>query len=258
MKDFWGIGGYTRPADGFLSFEHLSFVTSLMVVMITLAVVLGLKYKSRPYEERNKVLIVAALLMDSLEIFKIVFMCIRSSDPMLWRYELPLFLCSIQLIALPLAAFSKGRVKEATLDFVFIFGILGAVLGTYGAGNNYGSYPAICFDNVISGLTHCTAGFASLYIGISNMKSMKKRNIFSVFFILTSFCAAAHLANEILDYNYMFLVRGDGTPYEILYSLVNGHSVFYPLGVIVMFLVYISAFYGIYYLATGRKAEKKQ
>ena len=76
MKDFWGIGGYTRPADGFLSFEHLSFVTSLMVVMITLAVVLGLKYKSRPYEERNKVLIVAALLMDSLEIFKIVFMCI--------------------------------------------------------------------------------------------------------------------------------------------------------------------------------------
>ena len=44
-------------------------------------------------------------------------------------YDLPLFLCSIQLIAIPMAAFCKGRVKEACLDFVLTFGILGAVFG---------------------------------------------------------------------------------------------------------------------------------
>ena len=33
---------------------------------------------------------------------------------------------------------AKNKVKEAALDFVFIFGLLGALLGTYGAGNNYG------------------------------------------------------------------------------------------------------------------------
>lgn len=256
MKDFWGIGGYTRPAEGFLSLEHILFVTSLMMVMIASAVVLGVKNKGKSDREKNRVLIVAAILIDALELFKIVFMCIRSSDPMGWIYELPLFLCSIQLIVLPLAAFSKGRVKEAALDFVFIFGILGALLGTYGAGNNYGSYPVICFDNVVSGLTHSISGFASLYIAICGMTSMKKKNVLSTFGILLSFCVAAYAVNGLVDYNYMFLVRGDGTPYEILYSLVGGHSVLYPLGVVALFLVYICSFYGIYYLTKRTKKNK--
>ncbi len=75
-----------------------------------------------------------------------------------WLYNLPLFLCSIQLIALPLAAFSKGRVKDASLDFVSIFGVLGMILGTYGAGNNYSAYPVLSFDNVVSGVTHAISG----------------------------------------------------------------------------------------------------
>ena len=72
---------------------------------------------------------------------KFIIVCSRegSIEPMLRM--LPLFLCSIQLITIPLAAFSKGRVKEAALDFVFIFGILGAFAGTYGAGQNYSAYP---------------------------------------------------------------------------------------------------------------------
>lgn len=119
---------------------------------------------------------IAALLIDGLEIFKIVLVCIRSEDATSWLYDLPLFLCSIQLITIPLAAFSRGRVREAALDFVFIFGILGAVLGTYLAGNNYSVYPVLSFDNVVSGITHSISGFCSLYIVISGMASMKKRN----------------------------------------------------------------------------------
>ena len=46
-------------------------------------------------------------------------------------------MCSIQLITIPLAAWSKGRMQEAALDFVFIFGLLGAILGTYGAGETF-------------------------------------------------------------------------------------------------------------------------
>jgi hypothetical protein len=43
MKDFFGFGGYSRPAEGYLSWQHLLFVSSLMAIMITLAIVLGLK-----------------------------------------------------------------------------------------------------------------------------------------------------------------------------------------------------------------------
>ena len=60
--------------------------------------------KDKDQNEKNKVLIVSAILIDSIEIFKIVMISIANSDPMRWQYELPLFLCSIQLIAIPLAA----------------------------------------------------------------------------------------------------------------------------------------------------------
>lgn len=151
------------------------------------------------------------------------------------------------MISIPLAAFSKGRLKESSLDFVFIFGLIGALFGTYGAGNNYSSYPVLSFDNVISGLTHTISGFASLYIAISGMVSMEKRNMKISFAILLGFCVLAYIANVLLDYNYMFLMRGDGTPYDYFYNFVQGSKVFYPLIVVLLFLIYISGFYFVYY-----------
>ena len=253
MKEFFGFGGYCREPEGYLSWQHLLFVSSLMAVMIGLAIFLGLRNREKDSATKNKVLIWAALLIDGLELFKIVLLCFRSRDPMGWLYDLPLFLCSIQLITIPLAAFSKGRIREAALDFVCIFGMLGAVLGTYAAGNNYGSYPVLSLDNVVSGLTHCISGFSALYILIAKMASMKKKNIPITFTILLVFCVAAYLTNVCIDYNYMFLMGGDGTPYDILFNLVGGHPVVYPLGVVALFLGYITLFYSVYYIAVGRK-----
>lgn len=248
MREFFGFGGYTRPAEGYMSWQHLTFVTSLMVIMIFGAVLLGLKNRHKEEKQKNRVLIVSAIAIDSLELFKIVLLCFRAEDPMNWLYDLPLFLCSIQLITIPLAAFAKGRLREAALDFVSIFGMLGAVLGTYAAGNNYSSYPVLCFDNVVSGLTHCISGFCALYILITGMASMKKSDIPITYAILLSFCVAAYAANVLLDYNYMFLMAGDGTPYDILFNLVGGSPVLYPLGVVALFLLYIAAFYQIFYI----------
>ena len=248
IREFFGIDGYQRPVEGFLSWQHLAFVSVLMVIMAVLALWLGLKNQNRTLKEKNRVLIVAALLLDSIEICKIILQTIFSGNPQTWLYELPLFLCSIQLIALPMAAFSRGRMKDACLDFVCIFGILGAILGTYCAGNNYGSYPVLSFPNVVSGVTHSISGFASLYIMVSRMAGMKKENLPVTIAILLAFCVAAYIANLILDYNYMFLMRGDGTPYDILYNLLSGHKVLYPLSVVVLFLIYIAAFRGVFLL----------
>ena len=254
MKEFLGIGGYSRPAEGAYSWQHLTFVSCLLLAMTILAVVLGIRNREKTEKQKNLVLIWAAILIDCFEIFKIVVLCIRGEglEPIL--YNLPLFLCSIQLITIPLAAFSKGRIREAALDFVCIFGILGALLGTYGAGNNYSVYPVLSFDNVVSGLTHTISGFASLYIMISGMSSMKKKNIAITFGILFAFCIAAYIANVCLDYNYMFLMRGDGTPYDILFNLVQGHQVLYPCCVVLLFILYICIFYTVSFLV--RKKQK--
>jgi uncharacterized membrane protein YwaF len=254
MREFFGIDGYTRTPEGYMSWQHLTFVTSLMVIMIGLAVWLGLKNKQQNDTSKNKVLIWAAILIDGFEIWKIALACAK--DPSAWQVNLPLFLCSIQLIAIPLAAFTTGRIKQSALDFVCIFGILGAVLGTYGAGQNYNAYPVLSFTNVVSGITHSISGFASLYIMICGLGKLNRKNMWITFSILGVFCAAAFTANYLLDYNYMFLRRGDGTPYDIFYNLVGGSPVFYPMIVISLFLLYIVGFYFVHYWIEKKKAAK--
>ena len=256
MREFFGFDEYQREPEGYLSWQHLLFVTLLMIAMTAIAVWLGRRYKNADPDRKNRVLIVAAILIDALELFKIVIFCVRASDPWGWLDWLPLFLCSIQLITLPLAAFSRGRLKEASLDFVVIFGLLGAVMGTYFAGNNYAAYPVLCFDNVVSGITHCIAGFAAIYIVLAGMCSMKKKNISITFAVLLSFCVAAYVANLFLDRNYMFLLRGDGTPYDIFYNLYNGNQILYPLTVVGLFLIYIALFYWVYYLIAQKRTKK--
>lgn len=256
MKEFFGFGGYQRPPEGFLSWQHILFVSCFVALMIAMAIFFGLKYRNRSEADKNKVLIRTAIILDSCEVFRVIMACIINENPWRWLYELPLFLCGIPLILIPLAAFSKGRVREAALDFVLIFGILGAILGTYGAGQNYNAYPVLSFNNLISALTHTISGFASLYIAIARIDSMKKKNIWISICILFSFCAMAFTANALLDYNYMFLVRGDGTPYDIFYNMVGGNPVLYPMIVILLFLLYIVAFYGIYHVVK-EKGQKK-
>lgn len=253
MKEFFGIGGYQRTPEGAFSWQHLLFVTSLMVIMVVLAVFLGKQNKDKSPRQKNTVLIWSAILIDGFELVKIILACVE--DPDAWRMMLPLFLCSIQLIAIPLAAFTNGRIKEAALDFVSVFGLLGAVLGTYGATQNYNAYPVLSFTNMVSGITHSISGFAALYIMISGMASMKRKNMWITFTILFGFCIAAYVANILVDYNYMFLMSGDGTPYDILYNLVGGHKVLYPVSVVALFVVYVGLFYGVWHMAEKKKRQ---
>lgn len=253
LKEFFGIGGYQRTPEGYLSWQHLTFVTSLMVIMISMAIWLGLKNRNADEKKKNRVLIVSAIAIDLLELFKIILGCVENKDPLHFVYDLPLFLCSIQLIALPIAAFAKGKLREPALDFVTIFAPLGAVLGTYAAGQNYACYPVLSFDNVNSGITHCISGFAAFYIMISGLASLKRKNAPYTLIILSSFAVAAYVANIFTDSNYMFLSRGDGTPYDLVFNFVNGNPVLYPLCVIGLFVVYIGIYYYIYYAAERAK-----
>ncbi|MBR3927678.1 MAG: YwaF family protein [Clostridia bacterium] len=257
VKDFWGIGGYVREPEGYMSWQHLTFVSSLMVVMIAAAVILGCKNRKKAPERRNLALQVSAVLVLFFKLVEIVAPCFFNNDPMGWTTSLPLFLCDIQMITVPLAAFARGRMKEASLDFVAMFGMLGAIFGTYCAGQNYACYPVISYNNVLSGITHTISGFASLYIIIAGLSSMKRRNIWISFAIVMGFCVAAYIANIIIDYNYMFLMRGDGTPYDIVYNLVNGSKILYPILVVALFFAYIVVFYLMYYVLMKKASKTK-
>ena len=277
MLEFFGLSeygngryGFIRKPDGAWSWQHIVIVSVFMVAMFALAIFFGLRDKQKSEQQKNKVLIISALLMDGFELVKIVVLCIREQQPLQWLCNLPLFLCSIQLIAIPMAAFCKGRLKEACLDFVLIFGILGAVFGTVGATQIYNENPAFSMDSIFSAITHSISGFASLYIGISGMKSVKMKNLPITLSVLVGFSILAYVANITVPHimnsaigdtkysigypNYMFLLHDSGTPYSIFYNMVGGNPVLYPLIVVGIFVLYLVG----YYFVDGWIEQRKQ
>ncbi len=262
IREFFGIGGYTRQPEGAYSWQHLTFVGALLVTMVVLAVWLGCRNRRWNSRTKTRVLVWAAILIDTLEIVKIGLSCYgKHTDGQPWYmgilYNLPLFLCSIQLIVIPLAAFTKGRLQEASADFVGLFGLLGAVFGTVGAAQNYNAYPVLGFDNVVSGLTHSISGFAALYVLIVGLAAFKRSNAWICVGMLLGFCGAAFAVNTwVIPRNYMFLTSHDGTPYQIVYDLVGGSPLWYPLLVVGLFVVYMAAFYAVALLLRSKKREK--
>ena len=255
--DFFGFGGFWKEPEGAWSWQHILFTSIMVSTAIFLAIFLGLK-KRYKYEGEKKIpIVVSAIAIDVVEIFKIIIFCCRSNNiPNTLLDVLPLYLCSMMLIALPLAAFGKGKLREAALDFVLIFGFIAGALGTVGAAQNYAAYPVLAFDNIVSAITHCISCFASLYIGITCMARLRLRNMPITLCMLFAFALFAHITNQFSGTtNYMFLERHDGTPYSIFWDMVGGNKVLYSIVVILIFVLLIVGFYAyklICYLATKK------
>ena len=118
-------------------------------------------------------------------------------------------------------------------------------------------------DSIFSAITHSISGFASLYIGISGMKSVKMKNLPITLSVLVGFSVLAYVANVTVPPimgrpigfpNYMFLLHDNGTPYSIFWNLVDGNPVLYPLIVVGIFVLYLVG----YYLVDGWLAKRKQ
>lgn len=243
-----GSKDFLRKPEGVGSAPHLILIFSILLLAFGLAVLLGLRNRKKDTKTKCRVLLICAIIIDGLELFKIINYCCYF-HPMRWIQDLPLYLCSIQFITIPLAALSKGRLKEASLDFVLLFGLLGGVFGTVGATQNYKAYPVISMHNITSAITHSGAAFASVYIAISGLSSMKKENIRIILGILFAFCFVALVINECpyilnqdgkpLNANYMFLKSHDGTPYKIIYDLVWQSQLLYSFSVVMLFVAYI-------------------
>ena len=80
MKEFFGIGGYQRTPEGFLSWQHLLFVGGLLVLMFVLSIWLGKRNRTISPERQNRPLIYSAFLIDGIELIKIIGFCVRDGS----------------------------------------------------------------------------------------------------------------------------------------------------------------------------------
>jgi len=249
---------FDRTPEGFLSWQHLTAVTTAFLIVILLAGRLSVRHAHSDRRDRMKVVIAAALVLDGFEILKLTVHCIMSESFRILLGNLPLFLCSIPLIVLPVAAFAKGRVQQAALDFVLMFGLLGGILGTYMAANIYSVFPVLHFDPMVSLVTHMTSAFASLYIGLARLGTLERKNVVITTAILGAFMATAYAVNQIgkvagFQDNYMFLSRADGTPFLILENIFGSGTAGYTVAVAVCMWIYM----GLFYLVAGRLRQRR-
>ena len=242
-----------RPVEGWLSWQHLLYVSLMVILTVALGIILGRRNRDADDAAKRRVLKGAAVLMVGLELFKIVICSFRAGDAWAFRGFLPLFLCSILLISLPLAAFGRGRVREAATDFSFAFGMLCCIAGTYLAGNIFGGSPVLSFDPMVSVTTHCISGFATVYIGASGLVGMKRRNIpisFAILAVFEGLALGVDIWQRETPYqsNYMFFMTPDGTPFQICLDIVGGSQVLYTVFVMLLYFVYLALFYAGYAL----------
>lgn len=266
MLEFWKeyfTWEFERSPEGYFSWQHLLAATLAFSLALTLALVLGLRQRRAPFAKKIKTVRLAALLIDGFELVKLTVLVIITREFATLRSYLPLFLCSIPLIVLPVAGFGKGRLQQAALDFLLMFGLLGGLLGTFLAGNIYSIFPVLHFEPLVSLVTHNISSFAALFIGISGLATCEKKNRGIAIAILGFFMAVAEIVNLLqtgsgFQSNYMFLSQSDGTPFLIVEGWFGARTVGYTIAVALLMWGYVLLFMVVFaLLAKTRKPRGK-
>ncbi len=258
---YFGFEQDPRTPEGFLSPQHLLYVTLMIALAVFLAVFLGRKNRNREEKSKLRVLKTAAVLMVSFELLKIVLISVRNGDIWSIRGMLPLFLCSIHLITLPLASFSRGRLQKISQLFLFIYGGICCIGGTYLAANYFANSPVISFDPMVSVTTHCIAGFGSVYVAVSGLVQWNAKRACLSLSLLVGFMLLAALANAWnsptgYESNYMFLSHSAGTPFEICNTIVGGNQLLYSLFVAFLYIAWGLAFIAVCTLILNKKKKR--
>ena len=154
----------------------------------------------------------------------------------------------MQIYIIPLAFFTRGRIKNCFCDFIGIWGILMGVFGTYLAGNIYPVHCAISFGALNSLLNHAISFGTGIFVFLTGMNTMEKRNIPIVISFLVFFMTAALIIDYVDNHNFMFFFDGGGTPFDLFKTLVNGNLVLYQIEIYILQCGYMGLFYLCYYL----------
>ena len=253
-----------RTPAGLFSLSHLLTVTLTLAVFLTLAIFLAKKFKGNP-KRQNLVLLISGIAIVAVQLSKNIWLLCETDnvlDCIVGNW--PLYFCDIPIYIIPLTALTKGRIKQWCIDFMAICGLLMGFMGNYFAGNLYPSHAIISFSVFNALLNHSISAFVALFIWVSKLNKMEKRDIPFVIGILFTFMTIA----LIVDYlnipingsprNFMFFFNGDGTPFTLFLNLYGGTLIPYQITIYVLQCGYIGLFYAVYYWIMGLLKKREE
>ena len=263
-----------RPAAGLLSREHVFMCTFILFHLVLLAIFLGSKYKNSP-KAINIILRISAFIMIGLYIaevsegFAVLFYehgdilnTPKGQNRLLGSIVncLPLYLCDIAIFAIPIIAFTKGRIRTMLSDFLAIWGIPMGVIGTYLAGNVFLKAPAFSFDGLLCIFIHVVPAAVTVFLYVTGLASLQKKNMWSTTWAFMGFCAFVlfynYLFHPFFGTNFMFFFGGDGTPFDLFRPYVRIEI--YQLIVLILYVSYMLLFYYSYFFIRKKFDKNKQ
>lgn len=253
-----------RTPAGLFSLSHLLTVTITLAIFLALAVFLGKKFKG-DYKKQNLVLLISGIAIVVVQLSKNIWLLCETDN--FWDCLIgnwPLYFCDVPIYIIPLAALTKGRFKQWCLDFMAICGLLMGFMGNYFAGNLYPSHAIISFSVINALLNHSISAFVALFIWVSGLNKMEKRDIPFAIGILFTFMTIALTVDYISipiigrERNFMFFFHGDGTPFTLFLDLYKGALIPYQITIYVLQCGYMGLFYLVYYWIMGMFKKREE
>ena len=175
----------------------------IAIIVITFGLVFALVRRIRREQRsvRFKWVLGAYALMVLLDIARITWELNTGEFDV--RESLPMQLCGLQLVALPVALAGKSRAGEYVREFVFAYGTLGFVLAVLMPFTVMYDYPVWHFRTIQSMLYHTTLGFAALMLPHLNYRPNVK-NARKGFLVLVLTALLTGIVNIATGSNYLY------------------------------------------------------
>lgn len=204
---------------------HIVIMSIFLVSMIVLPILLKLFYKG----SKNKVLFITTIVLIATELTRIVCILATSEKGQFaWNLfnVLPFFFCSCVFVTLPIATFTKGKLRQAMIDISACIGIIGSFMGTIFS-KSFTIYDQWSIYTICHVATHCISGFIAIYLIISKMITFDGKSTPLVIAILIGLSLFSIIMNNISGpfnpdgsgepVNYMYLYRSEATPFAMFY-----------------------------------------
>lgn len=214
------------------SLQH--FIAIGLVVCVW--VVLLLVFKNRSYAAKWKFVLVLSLLLPLFEAAQMIWY--KAVGQFSWGYTLPLHLCSLMSVILPVMAVSRNKLLQ---EYAYAMGLAPALMTLLTPDVYY--YPALSFIYIQTMVVHGLICFIPLFLIFGMGFKPNIRNLPRVTAMLIGFAVLNIPVNYFTDGNYFFLrYPAAGSPMEAFAEMVGSPWYLIPtflLGCVLWLVLYL-------------------
>lgn len=228
------------------SAQHLLTIS----MVICLWVVLTLIFKDKSREEKWRFIVRISLLLPLLEVAQIIWY--KSIGQFSVGYTLPLHLCSLMCVILPIMAFSRNVLL---MEYSYAMGLAPAMMTLLTPDVYY--YPSFSFIYLQTMLVHGIICFIPIFMIFGMDFKPNFRNLPKVIGMLVGLSILITPVNYITNGNYFFLkYPATGSPMELFAEFVG--SPWYLIPTLLLGCVLWSVLYLPFVLENRAKKRKQQ